>query len=195
VQRSHALAHPPAGTQRLTPSDVERQRREQHSSPPVHTSPTCFEQEWPSAAVQVESAAHRPAVAPAPRQSPEQQSPSSSHSSPTTRQAPMSAQRSFVQEAEQHCAPPVQLSPAGAQAPPAAAHVWAPVQAALQQSVATLQSAPAEAHGGASWQRDGAPAEPQDSEQHADARSHAAPTGKHPVVGLHVPGPPRAGAQ
>jgi hypothetical protein len=74
--------------------------------------------------------------------------------------------------------------------------VWALVQTFEQQSVGRLQDAPATAHCGPSWQRDETPTpEMQESEQHAEAWSQEAPTGKQPVVGLQVPGPLAAGAQ
>jgi hypothetical protein len=70
------------------------------------------------------------------------------------------------------------------------------VQTFEQQSVGTLQAAPATAHCGPSWQRAEPPSlDVQESEQHADAWSQEAPTGKQPVVGLQVPGPLAAGAQ
>jgi hypothetical protein len=90
---SQTLAHPPAGTQRLIASEVDRQRREQQSTSPAQGSPTGLKQVRPSAAVQIAREAQRPALTPLPTQEPEQQSEPLPQISPATRHASTSAQR------------------------------------------------------------------------------------------------------
>jgi hypothetical protein len=81
-QRSQAGRHPGAGAQRLIPSVVATQVREQHSSLFLQTSPTCLAQPFGSAVVHWPSAAQCDAPDLSGAQVELQQSAAVKHSSP-----------------------------------------------------------------------------------------------------------------
>lgn len=88
-QRSQSGVHPPIGVHRRAPSLVVRQLREQQSSFVMHASHATLLQPLPSPALQAIGCVQRPMW-----HRPEQQSLALPHTSPVTRQAWSSVQRS-----------------------------------------------------------------------------------------------------
>jgi hypothetical protein len=201
VQSSHSLRQPPEAAQRLVPSPVVRQTREQHCIASLQTSPTCREHARRSFAVHAASAVQRRTPVASAAQRFEQQSFAVVHVSPSGRQPCRSwhvagPSLGATQMRPQHSVSSVHASPAGLQPGASAAHV-PPAQWFVQHSTSVAQFAPVAAHALSPAHRGAAPGSETKHpfEQHAPARVHALAAPRHPVAGRHVVSSVEADAQ